>query len=106
MPQSVLIHARVTPDLKKNAETILNGLGLSMTEAIRLYLTRIVVENGIPFELKLPNTTTIQAIQDARANRNIQVLHHASDLLNDLDDKDINARDRLSDKINLKKTCV
>lgn len=46
------IQVRVEEDLKKNAEVVLNNLGLDMPSAIRIFLTKVVSTNSIPFELK------------------------------------------------------
>lgn len=46
------IQIRVEEDLKRNAEVVLNNLGLDMPSAIRIFLTKVVSTNSIPFELK------------------------------------------------------
>ncbi len=46
------IQVRVEEDLKKNADKVLSGLGLDMPSAIRIFLTKVVSTNSIPFELK------------------------------------------------------
>jgi len=67
MAQGTLIHTRVPAELKKKSEKILDDLGLSMGEAIRIYLARIVAERGIPFEIKQINALTQKTIADANA---------------------------------------
>lgn len=57
-----VIHARVSPQLKHSAELVLNELGMSMTEAIQLFLTQISLRQEFPIELKTPNQTILQAI--------------------------------------------
>ena len=49
------VRARVDPALKEESERILNGLGLSTTEAIRLFLYQVKLRRGLPFELTLPD---------------------------------------------------
>ncbi|HQB97120.1 MAG TPA: type II toxin-antitoxin system RelB/DinJ family antitoxin [Bacilli bacterium] len=49
------INVRVNSDIKNEAETILNKLGLNLSSAIDLYLAQIIKTRGIPFEVKLPN---------------------------------------------------
>lgn len=53
--KSANIYARIEPDIKKQAETILAALGLSPSNAINMFYKQIIIQNGIPFELKLPN---------------------------------------------------
>ena len=50
-----IVCARVTPDIKSKAESILLSIGLTTSQAIMLFLTAVVNHNGLPFELSLPN---------------------------------------------------
>lgn len=59
------IRSRVEPELKREAVEILNASGLDLSTAIRLFLHRVVAENGLPFEVT-PNEKTIAAMQEAR----------------------------------------
>lgn len=67
--KSASVRARIEPHVKKNAEHVLDQLGLSMSEAISLYLNQIVHHNGIPFSIKIPNEETRKAIQEAREGK-------------------------------------
>lgn len=62
------VRARVDGNLKQEVEEILREIGLSTSQAITLFLKRIKYEKGIPFELKVPNATTIQAMEEAEQN--------------------------------------
>jgi len=62
------VRARVDSNLKQEVEEILKEIGLSTSQAITLFLKRIKYEKGIPFELKVPNATTIQAMEEAKEN--------------------------------------
>jgi len=53
MQKSSSIFARVEPELKQKAETILNELGIPMSNAINIFLKQVVMQRGIPFEIKL-----------------------------------------------------
>ena len=53
------IYTRVDPDTKEQAETILNQLGIPMSNAIGMFLKQIVIQKGIPFEMKLPSSTPL-----------------------------------------------
>jgi len=65
------IYTRLEPDIKKQAQRILNRLGISTTDAIRLYFQQIVDSNGIPFEVSIPNEKTRQAMDDAREEKDL-----------------------------------
>ena len=58
-----MIHVRVDSELKSKAERTLSKMGLSMSDAMRLLLTRIEADQAFPFELRVPNATTIAAIE-------------------------------------------
>ncbi|CAA6803811.1 MAG: DNA-damage-inducible protein J [uncultured Sulfurovum sp.] len=62
------VRARVDGELKEEVEAILSEIGLSTSQAITLFLKRIKYEKGIPFELKVPNATTLQAMEEAKNN--------------------------------------
>ena len=54
MSRTSNVFARVEPELKEQSETILNQLGIPMSSAIGLFLRQVVIQRGIPFEIKLP----------------------------------------------------
>lgn len=49
------VYTRVDPDTKEQAELILNQLGIPMSNAIGMFLKQVVLQRGIPFEMKLPS---------------------------------------------------
>ena len=54
MAKTSSIHIRVEPKVKKEVEEILSTLGMTSTEAINIYLKQIILNSGIPFEIKTP----------------------------------------------------
>jgi DNA-damage-inducible protein J len=67
--KSALIQTRVEPSLKAEVEKILREIGISTSEAITIFLNRVRMEKGIPFELKIPNSRTIEAMNDIDEDR-------------------------------------
>ena len=61
--------ARINPEIKKEAETILRELGLSVSGAFDLFYRQIILNRGLPFEIRIPNEATLKAIEDARTRR-------------------------------------
>lgn len=59
MARTSSIFARVEPEVKEEAEQILNQIGIPMSNAISLFLRQIVLQRGIPFDIKLPQTKLI-----------------------------------------------
>jgi DNA-damage-inducible protein J len=72
-----LVRARVDEDTKRQAEAVLDSIGLSMSEAIRLFTKQIAVRNEFPIELKVPNSLTRKALQESE---NIEQLEKVNDL--------------------------
>ena len=62
------LNIRTDKEVKDQAETIFNALGLNMPTAINMFLRTAIRERGIPFSLKLdvPSETTIAAIEEGR----------------------------------------
>lgn len=56
MARTANVFARIEPEIKEQAEFVLDQLGIPMSNAIGMFLRQIVLQKGIPFEMKLPNT--------------------------------------------------
>jgi DNA-damage-inducible protein J len=56
MARTSNIFARVEPEIKKQAEQVLEQLGIPMSNAIGLFLRQVVLQRGIPFDMKLPRS--------------------------------------------------
>jgi DNA-damage-inducible protein J len=66
MAVAEIVRARIDADLKKEASAVLAGMGLSVSDAIRMLLVRIAAEKALPFEVRVPNSETQAAILAAR----------------------------------------
>jgi len=86
MPKTEMIRARVEPDLKHEAEEVFAALGLSATEAITLFYKQVSLHHGLPFEVKIPNATTIEAIRQAQSKEGLTKYGSTQDLMADIDD--------------------
>ncbi len=60
-----MIHARIDPKLKRSAERIFSQIGISTTEAIRLFLRQVDLHKGLPFPVRIPNEETVAAMKEA-----------------------------------------
>lgn len=85
MTKTATVRARVEPALKKKAEGVLGKLGLSATTAITLYYEQIVKRHGIPFDVSLPNATTLHAMRDAEAGHGLTRSRDAATMFAQLD---------------------
>jgi len=64
MANSTTIRARINPKLKAEAEVIFDKLGLSATQAITLFYYQVKLAKGLPFEIRIPNKTTLKTFQE------------------------------------------
>lgn len=62
-----MVHVRVDEQLKDKATVALAAMGLSISDAVRVFLTRVVAEQQMPFALKVPNAETRAAMAEADA---------------------------------------
>lgn len=71
MAKTAVIHARIEEDIKAQAEKILKALGLTTTEAVNMFLRQVIINQGLPFEVKIPNRETKKALQDSMEDKNL-----------------------------------
>lgn len=67
MAQSSMLHIRIDDETKTQATEALAAMGLSMSDAVRIFLKRVVNDQAFPLELKVPNAETRAAMEEARA---------------------------------------
>ena len=80
MSKTAMIRARMEPDLKEEAERVLAEVGLSPTEAIRLFYRQVSLQGGLPFEVRVPNAATRAAVAEARSGKKLKSFKSASAL--------------------------
>jgi len=84
MPNLATVKVKIEPQLKKEAETIFQTLGLSPMEAIKLFYRVVKLNKNLPFDIKIPNNETLQAIKDAEERKNLTECDDVNDLLGKL----------------------
>lgn len=67
MAATTMVHVRVDEHIKIQASETLAAMGLTVSDAIRVFLTRIVADQQLPFALKAPNAGTRAAMKEAHA---------------------------------------
>jgi DNA-damage-inducible protein J len=66
MTENAIVRARIDERIKTEATAVLGAMGLTVSDAFRLMMTRIAVEKALPFEPLVPNAETIEAMKAAR----------------------------------------
>ena len=67
MSNNTVVRARIDENIKEEASIVLAAMGLTVSDALRMMLTRVAREQSLPFEPLVPNATTIKAMRDARS---------------------------------------
>lgn len=66
MAANAFVRARIDEDLKNQAADVLAGMGLTISDPVRITLTKVAREKALPFDLREPNQLTIQSIKTAK----------------------------------------
>ena len=66
MPANAVVRARIDKHIKEEATAVLAAMGLTVSDAFRIMLTRVAREKALPFEPLVPNDVTIEAMKEAR----------------------------------------
>ncbi|WP_396435154.1 type II toxin-antitoxin system RelB/DinJ family antitoxin [Limnohabitans sp.] len=69
MPANSVVRARIDEHIKEEASVVLAAMGLTVSDALRMMLTRVEREKSLPFDPMVPNATTIKAMRDARRGK-------------------------------------
>ncbi|MBM4341079.1 MAG: type II toxin-antitoxin system RelB/DinJ family antitoxin [Deltaproteobacteria bacterium] len=67
-----VVHARIEPQTKQKAEDVLRKLGVTPTEAIRIFYKQISLRGGFPFSVAIPNKLTASTLKKSRRGEDIQ----------------------------------
>lgn len=84
MAETETVRARIDPKLKFKTEEILKRLGITPTQAIILFYKQIQILNGLPFDIRIPNDITIEALEDAERGRKLKRFKTSKELYTDL----------------------
>jgi len=66
---TTMVHIRVDDKVKEKAAKTLAEMGMSVSDAVRMLLVRVAAEKALPFEVKVPNPTTVKAMKAAGRRR-------------------------------------
>ena len=78
-----LVQARIDEAVKEEVASVLSAMGLTISDAVRLLLTRVAHEHALPFDPLIPNEQTLGAMREARAGK-LPKFSTAEELLTDL----------------------
>lgn len=87
MAATEMVHVRVNKRVKERAAKTLSAMGLSVSDAVRVLLTRVATEKALPFEVRVPNATTAAAMKEARKGE-LESFNSVSEVLANLNAED------------------
>lgn len=76
MAATAFVRARIDETLKEEASAVLADMGLTVSDVVRIVLTKVAKDKALPFEMRVPNKLTVETL--ARSERGEDV-HHAKD---------------------------
>ncbi|MGH8582647.1 MAG: type II toxin-antitoxin system RelB/DinJ family antitoxin [Gammaproteobacteria bacterium] len=87
MTANSVVRARIDAHIKEEATAVLAAMGLTVSDALRIMLTRVAREKALPFEPLIPNAETVQAMKDARRG-NLPSFANVDELMADVNAED------------------
>ena len=87
MIANTVVRARIDAKTKAEATAVLAAIGLTLSDAVRLMLMRVAAEKALPFEPLIPNTKTIEAMEELRQG-GLKSYNSIEDLIQELNEED------------------
>ncbi|MBN1962796.1 MAG: type II toxin-antitoxin system RelB/DinJ family antitoxin [Deltaproteobacteria bacterium] len=85
MASNAFVRARIDEKLKNRAAAVLAEMGLTVSDLVRIVLTKVANEKALPFEMRLPNKLTAETLAKSECGENVHKAKDAEDLFNQLD---------------------
>lgn len=85
MAKTATINARIEPEIKEKAESIFAALGISASDAIGMFYRQVAFRRGIPFDIYVPNATTVAALEESERGEGGVVHGKTSQLFDETD---------------------
>ena len=69
--KTAVLHTRIAPTVKTQAENVFSQIGLSSSDAIRIFFKQVILRKGLPFDVAIPNKGTVATLK--KSERDIEV---------------------------------
>lgn len=84
MAARTFVRARIDETLKKEAATVLAEMGLTVSDLVRIALTKVAKEKALPFDMRVPNKLTMETLAKSERGEDVHHAEDADDLFNQL----------------------
>lgn len=81
MAKTANLYARIEPDVKEQAEKILSALGIPASNAINMFYKQIILQRGLPFDVKIPQTKPVSVSELTETQLNAELEKGYKDML-------------------------
>ena len=81
------IRARVEPVTKQKAEAIFKKLGLSISEAVNMFYNQVILNRGLPFEVKIPNELTLRVMKETEEGKDLTKWNSSADFVKEMEQR-------------------
>jgi DNA-damage-inducible protein J len=85
MKKTAYINARVEKKLKDDAEKVLKRVGVKTSDALTMFYKQVVLRQGLPFEVRIPNAETRKAMRELRAGKGTVYTGRTKDIFSQID---------------------
>ena len=79
--KSANLYARIEPDVKEQAESILSELGITASNAINMFYKQIILNRGLPFEVKIPTAKIVNVAELTKTELNAELEKGYADMV-------------------------
>lgn len=84
--KTAVLHTRIAPTLKTQAESVFEQIGLTSSDAIRIFFKQVVLRKGLPFDVAIPNKETAEALKKSERDVGIKTFNTPDDAFAEWDD--------------------
>ena len=71
--KTAVLHTRIAPALKTQPESIFDQIGLSSSDAIRIFFKQVILRKGLPFDVAIPNKETVETLKKSKRNVGVKM---------------------------------
>ena len=84
MAATAFVRARIDEKLKEDAASVLADMGLTVSDVVRIVLTRVAKEKALPFEMRVPNKLTVETLAKSELGEDVHYAQDVDDLFGKL----------------------
>lgn len=84
MPKTEQVNIRIEPQVKKAAETVFRKLGLTPSQAVKMFYRQAALQQGLPFTVNIPNRETLEAMRELEEGKDTRRFDRFEDYMEEL----------------------